>query len=694
MFDFTLRGLAEMKEFLNLQKLVDDFCETMGCAIRIRDTEGVKLISSRPGYACKIAACSGAEWDSDADPKDMKRLVTVPGELSLKVSVCAHGLSSISRIVSLEGAEMLEVSLSHFLTDAAGDLTNGYPDSFDSRGDKAGPDVFSAVPVYSERQIVNILDFIEGMCVIMLKLGRSDAERNQKEEQLRLRAMELELLNEKLEFQRKQAEAARDKMEASKKALEVSEKNYRNLVGNIPAIVYRCETTPPWYMHYISEYITNLTGYPPEAFYKDGYITYAELVFPEDMYIVTGAIDRANEEGRPYEMEYRIQDSKQQVHWVFERGRLIRDEKGAGVYLDGVIMDITEKKLIQIERAEMESRFKGLFDHMNEGVAWHEVIYDDSGNKINYRIYDANQAYSYHTGIPLEEVIGKLATDVYGVDVPPYLAEFGGVAESGIPVIVETYFPPLERHFHISIFSHQKGHFVTVFLDVTEMKKDQENLKLAFEERKILINEIHHRVKNNLAAIIHLIDMQRDVVKDDETRDFLEVLHGQAFTMALIYDQLNQTRKLSRIEMSHYFEELVMNIATSLNRMDYVLTTVDSEEIWMDVGLATPCALIVNELVTNVYKYAFPPEVKRDRHLLVRLREYQGDYFLMVRDNGKGLPAGFNLQELKSSGLNLVRLWAVHQLGGTFSIREEEGVVVEITFCAKEKHKLLTEENE
>jgi PAS domain S-box-containing protein len=687
-----IQGLSQMKELMNIQRLLDDFCMNLGCTLVFTDDRLNTFFKSRPGIPCSLIQCPHLGEGMICGLQTLQE--TEGAEAGMRVNItCKYGVSSAIVNVSSAGSTLVKIHLTQFFAQVADSdayLRNLVSLGFDSPEVRAQ---LVEVPVYEERQIVNILSYLQGMIEIMLKLGDTISEKDRTEEQLRLHAMDLELINQKLEFQRMQAENSRDMIEESRKALEQSENNYHTLVDNIPAVVYRCELLPPWHMHYISEFITTLTGYLPEDFYKGGRVTYADLVVPEDLDLVASAIEEANAENRPYELQYRIRDRANSMHWVFERGRLIRNASGEPMHLDGIIMDITIQKKVELERAEIEQRFKGLFDNMVEGVALHRLIYDSEGRPLDYLIYETNPAYATHTGIPRHEAIGKTGEQLYGVSPAAYLKEFAGVTETGVPLIFDAHMPNMGRHFHISVFTHLPGHFATVFLDITKSKEAQEQLQSAFEERKVLIREIHHRVKNNLAAIIHLIEKQIDGMHDSESKEFLKVLRSQAYTMALIYDQLNQTKKLSKIEMSYYFEELTMNIAHSFNQIDWVLTTVESDEIWMDVNLATPCAMIVNELVTNVYKYAFPRDFKGDHHLLIKLQKKDEVYHLMVRDNGVGLSEHFNLETQKSAGLQLVKLWAVHQLGGTFDIRSEGGVVVEVTFKDRKRVESMSEEN-
>ena len=117
--------------------------------------------------------------------------------------------------------------------------------------------------------------------------------------------------------------------------------------------------------------------------------------------------------------------------------------------------------------------------HMSEGLALHEIIYDKSGKSIDYFITAVNPAFEKITGLNKQTIIGRKATEAYSVDEAPYINIYSKVASTGKPVSFETYFPPIKKHFNISVFSPGKGTFGTIFQDITE-RKNLEN-KLSYQ---------------------------------------------------------------------------------------------------------------------------------------------------------------------------------------------------------------------
>lgn len=160
--------------------------------------------------------------------------------------------------------------------------------------------------------------------------------------------------------------------------------------------------------------------------------------------------------------------------------------------------EIAERKLAEEELQESEARFRSLFENMTEGVALHEMLYDDQGRAVDYRIVSTNPGFEKHTGLKPEQIQGQLASIAYGTDAAPYLEEYARVAQTGQAYAFETLFPPMQRHFHISVTSPKQGQFVTVFEDITDRKR-------AEDETQRLLNAIQQE-KDKLTALVTSIN--------------------------------------------------------------------------------------------------------------------------------------------------------------------------------------------
>jgi len=178
---------------------------------------------------------------------------------------------------------------------------------------------------------------------------------------------------------------------------------------------------------------------------------------------------------------------------------------------------LSRKKATEEALHESESPFRSLFEAMTEGVALHEMVFDGHGAAMDYRVITVNPAYETHTGLSAEKASGALASSLYGTR-PPYLDEYAEVVRTGQPHSFETYFPPLRKHFHIKVFSHSKGKFITVFEDITARKKmEEERLKgRMLESIGYLAGGIAHDYNNLLTVILGNISLAKLRLRPDD----------------------------------------------------------------------------------------------------------------------------------------------------------------------------------
>ena len=151
-----------------------------------------------------------------------------------------------------------------------------------------------------------------------------------------------------------------------------------------------------------------------------------------------------------------------------------------------IIESDRHKKTEQALR-ESEEKLSSLHASMAEGVALHEIIYDELENPVDYVITDVNPSYEKITGFSREKVLGQKASELYCINEPPYLDVYARVVSSGKAESFETYFPPMKKHFSISVFSPSRGKFATVFSDITEHKRIEEDLKKAEEQSRLMV---------------------------------------------------------------------------------------------------------------------------------------------------------------------------------------------------------------
>lgn len=219
------------------------------------------------------------------------------------------------------------------------------------------------------------------------------------------------------------------------------------------------------------------------------------------------------------------------------------------------------------------------------------------------------------------------------------------------------------------------------WIDITERKEAEEKVQASLREKEVLLKEIHHRVKNNMQVVSSLLSLQANRVQDSASLEVLRESQNRVKSMALIHEKLYQSKDLAKVDFADYVRDLTMHLFRTYrtNAGAITLRINVSENVRLGVDTAIPCGLIVNELVSNALKYAFPGgragEVRVDLE-----REGGGELTLVVSDNGVGFPADVDPGHTGSLGLKLVTTLA-DQLEGSIELERSAGTLFKVTFA-------------
>lgn len=230
-----------------------------------------------------------------------------------------------------------------------------------------------------------------------------------------------------------------------------------------------------------------------------------------------------------------------------------------------------------------------------------------------------------------------------------------------------------------------------ILANALERKQVEEQLNASLEEKEVLLKEIHHRVKNNMQVISSLLNLQSGRIKNEEILEMFKESQDRIRSMSLIHERLYQSQDLARIDFSHYIENLANHLFQSY-RIDpeTVGLVTDVRDVSLDINKAIPCGLIINELVSNSLKYAFPQaraeEKKKAKkgEINISLASENGKISLLYKDNGVGLPEDLNIETADSFGLQLVTA-LVAQLNGEIEIKKKPGATFKITFAQSDR---------
>ncbi|MDX2242135.1 MAG: histidine kinase dimerization/phosphoacceptor domain -containing protein [Leptolyngbyaceae cyanobacterium bins.302] len=222
--------------------------------------------------------------------------------------------------------------------------------------------------------------------------------------------------------------------------------------------------------------------------------------------------------------------------------------------------------------------------------------------------------------------------------------------------------------------------FVAVQQDITERKQAEEFIKASLKEKEVLLKEIHHRVKNNLGVIDGLLQMQARRLQSSEVVEALKESQNRITSIALVHEKLYGSEDLANIDFAQYISQLITHLFNSYNiRFNQIRLITHIEPIPLSVDVAIPCGLIINELISNALKHAFPDSRMGEIQVIFRQPSNQ-HLCLTVQDNGVGLPSNFQLEQTTTLGMNLVQ-GLIKQLKGTLSVYPQpEGTAFVITF--------------
>jgi PAS domain S-box-containing protein len=355
-------------------------------------------------------------------------------------------------------------------------------------------------------------------------------------------------------------------------------------------------------------------------------------------------------------------------------------ETAEGVLVLGVIRDITERKRAEAELKRTLSLLRATFESTADGI----LVVDTEGKIVSF-----NRKFIELWGIP--ESIIKSRDDNQAItfvldqlkDPERFLTK---VRELYAQLDVESYdileFKDgriFERYSQPQRIGETIVGRVWSFRDITEGKQAEEQIKASLEEKEVLLKEIHHRVKNNLQIISSLLDLQSRYIKDDRSLEIFKESQSRVKSIAFIHEKLYQSKGLARINFAEYIRDLTVSLFHSYGVSSTAIKrqiTVDSA--LLDIDTAIPCGLIINELVSNSLKHAFPAD--KGGEIRINLRsDNDKKYILTVSDNGVGFPKDLDFRNTESLGLRLVRA-LTNQLKGNIEIDSNGGTEFKIIF--------------
>jgi PAS domain S-box-containing protein len=466
----------------------------------------------------------------------------------------------------------------------------------------------------------------------------------------------------------------------------LSEKKYRDLAHTIPVALARFNFKSQEFEFFNAEF-TKQSGYTLEEFNSFPKDVKYNIIHPDDRERIMDSIDEWSNNGfnGVLHNQYRAYNKSREILWLdaFFYSEFLAD--GSVESINQVYLDITETKQNEELLRLNEKMYRDLSQYAPLGIAHTDV----STGRYSF----VNDEFTRQCGYTLDEfnVLSDKQIDemVYSEDREKHNKAISEWVLNGHQGVLHSEYRAynrynklvwLDAYFYAEFDKEKKLKSINqIYIDVTERKKAEEELKRSLLEKEILLKEVYHRVKNNLQVINSLLQIQSLALNDPVAIEMFKETQRRIRIMSMIHEKLYKSKDLTNIDFSSYIFNLVDYIKQSYSFItENIETEIKTMEVDLGLNKAIPCGLIINELVSNSYKYAFEP--KQKGKISVELNSDKGEYFtLIVKDNGKGFPKNIDFMNTESLGMVIVNSF-VDQLNGIIELDRSEGTKFTIKF--------------
>lgn len=470
-------------------------------------------------------------------------------------------------------------------------------------------------------------------------------------------------------------------------ALKASEERFRGIYEVSPAGIAMADSGTLRFLRANRSFL-EIVGYTEEELLQK---QVGELTHPDDWADEQRQIaERQNRcSGEQYSVEKRYIRKDGGIRWV----RLMADflqPAGSNPLLIANVVDITDCREAEAALIASEQKYRDLFETNKDSI----TIFRIGADGMPTSFLAANTAAAQSVGYSVDELLRMTPMDFEPDAGAKTREERLAVIDRDGYARFETVIVdrggrriPVEVDVRPIIYEGEPA-LMNIAADITARKEAEAALQRSLAEKEVLLREVHHRVKNNMAAIIGLFELQRQSLDDPTARTVLAELSSRVRAMSLVHEKLYRSDSLSRIDFQEYIQSIVSHLRTSFGSPG-IVCEIDARGIGIPLDLAVPCGMIVNELVTNALKYAFPGNgdmhAGKEERIVVRLGRIDDGLVLTVADNGVGLPSGFDWRTARSLGMVLVRTLGEHQLRGRYVVTGDEGVSFSLTFAIRQR---------
>lgn len=468
-------------------------------------------------------------------------------------------------------------------------------------------------------------------------------------------------------------------MKRAEQELRNSEERYRAIYDQVFVGIAKISLNGKFIQ--VNEQMCNMLGYTKEELCSK---TFMDITVKEDVptsvsvmkKLASGQIEKTTFEKRYLHKTGKVINANIATS-------LVVDALGNPSHIISIFQNITEKVKLEHDRQSQSARHNAIIESSSH-IIWttDKQMCLTSFNK-NYAA-DLMKHYNVPAYIGLSVVSVKVVlTEEYNnYWLKKYEAVLRGEHQYFETKMIDRQNNVVWREIFLNPIFDELGNLVEVAgigLDITEKKLANEQIHNSLQEKEVLLKEVHHRVKNNLQVISSILNLQSSYVKDQSTLNILKESQDRIKSMAFIHESLYQTKDFSSINFSEYVVNLSQNLLHSYSSLEHeIKLNLDIQNVFLNLDLAIPCGLIINEIVSNALKYAFVDKME-NAEIMIKMHLVGEDLQLQIRDNGVGLPEHIDYRNTESLGLQLV-VTLVDQLNGNIELDSTAGAHYNILF--------------
>jgi PAS domain S-box-containing protein len=464
---------------------------------------------------------------------------------------------------------------------------------------------------------------------------------------------------------------ARKAAEDRELALRASETQYRSLFDGAPVGYHELDTDGR--ITNINRTELQMLGYDHSEMV--GQPIWKFIVEPESQAATTAKLAGRLQPGQTYESTFRRKDGS--TFSAYLDDGLLKDGNGTTIGIRSTLQDVSHHKEVERRLHESEERYRILIENAAEVIV---VIQ-------NGIVRFVNSQGEKLSGYSKRELIGKPVFELSRPQDHERVRMIHQLRLQGAPLPPGAEISRIVRKSGETRWVEVKSTVITwggmpatlhFYTDITDRKQAEDALALALEEKGVLLKELQHRIKNSLTMITSLIGLESGRVSDAFAQTVLDHLRDRVSSLTRLYALMDRTGEIQRIHVGDYFKNIVESLsATYIRERSNIQIEQLYEPVEIDAKMAAPCGLILNELLTNALKFAFPNEQRG--HIWIEVADHGKELLMKVSDDGVGPPPGFSIEQSSGFGMRIIQL-LVEQLRGRISFARNDRTIFTTSF--------------